>query len=127
MAKKDTTFSQKEIGSMISNALIFSRSPAKLGRPIDDRRLRRLQAYAVALFEPLGKFVEAGEISPEESVFVCLAGAAYQQSKYVASGMTFPGTVHEKTLLEVNDETAGKLAAAAADYTCPLCGRDGSE
>lgn len=73
MAKEKNTFTPKEIGAALNNAVGASGVPWEGGFP--EKRLRNLRAYALALIAPVTDDLESELLRPEEAVFV-LASAA---------------------------------------------------
>ncbi len=83
--KKDlNTFSPKEVGVALNNAV--QAALHQTGAEVGDVRLRKLRAYALALIEPLSehideqKYVEGGvtyaaPLSAEEAVVILLSAA----------------------------------------------------
>jgi hypothetical protein len=78
---KDTTQSQKEIVTVLNNAVAATLRPARLG-PIPEARLKRLHEVAKAIIAPAVELVEPDEtgttiLEPEELVAIMAVAALY--------------------------------------------------
>lgn len=73
MAKEKNTFTTKEIGAVLNNAVVMTKAAAE--DLIPELRMRRLGAYALALVSPVKQDLEEGLLTAEEGVFVLASSA----------------------------------------------------
>jgi hypothetical protein len=74
MAKEKTnTFTARELGAVLNNAVAMAQATAKAVIP--ELRMRRLAAYALALITPVTEDLKEGLLMPEEAVFVLSSAA----------------------------------------------------
>lgn len=74
--KKPETYTQKEIGGMLTNAVVFSFGSSGMAG-ITEGRKRQLHAYLNAAMDIFAQHVREEVITPEELVFVLAGGALY--------------------------------------------------
>lgn len=83
MAKTPTTpktYSPREIGAALNNALLFASQPDDF--VIRESRLRRLSEYAQAVVQPCIEHVEKGLLSYQELVVALLSCALLTQAQH---------------------------------------------
>jgi hypothetical protein len=79
MAKsKIETFSQREVQTVLNNAVLRTMAPTRLGA-IPAERLRKLREYTEALLSPTFEHVDEGYLKAEELVAVLSIGALFTQ------------------------------------------------
>lgn len=89
------TFTQREIASALSNAVVQARHPTNL-RIIPDERIRRLREYAQAaceaMLEHCDEQLEDGSplLRPEELVLILSVGALWVQASRVMRSCSVP-------------------------------------
>ena len=103
MAKRKDTFSQREIGSTLNNAVIRALKPTRIPE-ISDARLRDLRAYSQAVVEPTLAHVTEGFLEYEELVGILVSAALFVQLKYVMQTDKMPAASRAKTLMEKKNE-----------------------
>lgn len=107
--KSDISFSQKEIGIAINNAVQASLNPQNYA--ILETRLRKLREYSHALVEPITEHI-TGEVDeetgntlpptlrPEEAVVILLTSALYFHIKHVVGTEKLPTVKIAELLFE---------------------------
>ncbi len=111
--EQENTYSIKEIGAVINNALQAAVKPAS--GPINEKTLQRLRRYSQELIKPLKEHLTGGVdeiegpfeacMDPEEMVVILLSAALYFHLTFVAKTDKVPqAAVVEALFKEDPDE-----------------------
>lgn len=91
-----TSYSQREIGEILNNAIAAVSRPEE-SPELTDQRLRKLRAYAQAVIEAPLEHVDEGLLTHEELVFVLTVGALFTHLRHVQDmdKLPFAGAARE--------------------------------
>ena len=80
-AKTSSTFSARDLGAVLNNAVAMAKMPAT--GEIPALRMRNLAAYALALTAPVKEDVDAELLRPEEAVFILASASLLVHAQFV--------------------------------------------